>query len=204
MSNPPFFIIRHAEKDFGSHFNPRLRHQDEPISANGMQQAEKLAEFFIDKKVSSIYISEYQRTAQTAAPTAKRLGLTPVVDPRLNEFDNGRIEGMTNSEIQQTYPHVWRALHERKSDFRFPEGETGLEAQCRVVEILEEKRRGVGSGAVLFVCHDGLIRVLMCYILGVPVYHRWNFRVDFCGITEITYQPEYGTWKLHRFNHTVA
>jgi broad specificity phosphatase PhoE len=201
---PGFYIIRHAEKEIGSYFNPSLRHHDEPISANGRLQAEKLAEFFARKPISAIYISQYLRTAQTAAPTASRLGLSPIVDPRLNEFDNGCFEGMSHEDIQQIYPDVWRAYRERKSDFRFPQGETGAEAQHRVVEILEEVRRDIGSGSVLFICHDGLIRVLMCYIVGIPVFHRWNFRVDFCGITEVLYQPEYSAWKLLRFNHTVA
>jgi probable phosphoglycerate mutase len=199
----PFFIVRHAEKEFGGYYNPRLRHQDEPISANGRQQAEKLAEFFAEKPISAIYISEYLRTAQTAAPIAARLGLTPTIDARLNEFDNGGFEGLSNEEIQQTYPDAWRSFRERKNDFRFPGGESGAEAQRRAAEILEEKRPAAGSGAVLFVCHDGLIRVLMCYLLALPVYHRWNFRVDFCGITEVTFQDEYNAWKLHRFNHTL-
>jgi len=45
-----------------------------------------------------------------------------------------------------------------------------------------------------------LIRLTTCYILGLPVYARWNFQFDFCGIMEITYQPDYQTWKLIRFN----
>lgn len=42
--------------------------------------------------------------------------------------------------------------------------------------------------------------ILMCHLTGNPVYNRWNFYVDFCGIMEISYQPDYGAWKLMRFN----
>ncbi len=30
-----FYIIRHAHKEQGNFYNPRLRHQDEPISQAG-------------------------------------------------------------------------------------------------------------------------------------------------------------------------
>jgi hypothetical protein len=30
-----FYIIRHAEKEKGNFYNPRLRHQNEPISQKG-------------------------------------------------------------------------------------------------------------------------------------------------------------------------
>jgi broad specificity phosphatase PhoE len=42
----------------------------------------------------------------------------------------------------------------------------------------------------------------MCHVMGMPVTGRWNFRVDMCSLTEIAYEPEFGTWKLIRFNQT--
>jgi broad specificity phosphatase PhoE len=195
-----FYIVRHAAKERGDFFNSRLRHQDEPISAQGQADARKLCTYFDGKAIAAIYISEYQRTRQTAEPVARQLNLTPVIDERLNEIDNGRFDGMTDEQIQQTYPDVWQAYLSRSVDFRFPEGETGAEAQRRIVDFLEEKRLQHDSANVLLVCHEGLSRLLMCTILGLPVYQRWNFHYDFCGITEISYQPAYSTWKLIRFN----
>ena len=42
------------------------------------------------------------------------------------------------------------------------------------------------------------------HILKLPVYRRWDLYYDFCGITEINYQPDYGTWKLIRFNQKLS
>jgi len=196
-------IIRHAEKVKGDFYNPNLKHQDEPISANGKLESEKLWSYFSGKSVSAIYISGYLRTAQTAEYVAGRLGLTPVSDKRLNEIDNGLFETLSADEVQNQYPAEWRAFRERKQDFRFPEGETGEEARARIADILEEKRIVHENGNVLFFCHEGLIRILMCHIMGLPVYLRGNFQVDFCGIMEILYQPEYGIWKLVRFNQRI-
>lgn len=126
-----------------------------------------------------------------------------MVDERLNELDNGLFEKMSAEEIQETFPDIWRAFRERKKDFRFPEGETGEEARGRAAEFLMEKQKKHDGENIIVVCHEGLIRVMACHILVLPVYDRWNFRVDFCGIMEINYQPEYQKWQLVRFNQQI-
>jgi broad specificity phosphatase PhoE len=198
-----FYIIRHAHKEQGNFYNPRLRHQDEPISQAGRADSLKLWPYLRDKHLSAIYMSGYQRTRQTVAYVAEQSGLTPVVDERLNEIDNGLIEGMTDADIQERYPDVWRGFRERSADFRFPGGETGEEARQRIAGFLEEKRQIHADENILFVSHEGLIRLLVCHILGLPVYARWNFQVGFCGIMEINYQPDLRTWNLIRFNQSV-
>lgn len=195
-----WYILRHADKEQGNHYNPALRHQDEPISQKGREQAEKLVTYFADKGISKIYVSAYQRTGQTIALVAAHLGLTPIRDERLNELHNGLFEGATEEELRQKFPAELQALRERKAGFRFPEGETGEEAFARVVSFMEEKRQQHTDENLIIVSHDGLIRLLMCYVTNMPVNGRWNFLVDFCGITEIFYEPEFGTWKLVRFN----
>ncbi len=199
-----FHIVRHAAKESGDFFDPRLRHQDEPISTQGRAEAQRLCAYFDGKAIAAIYISEYQRTRLTIEPVARQLNLSPLIDKRLNEIDNGRFDGMTDEQIQQTYPDLWQAFLSRSVDFRFPEGETGAEAQRRIVNFLEEKRQQHDSADVLLVSHEGLIRLLVCTLLDLPVYKRWNFHYDFCGITEISYQPDYGTWKLIRFNQVCV
>jgi broad specificity phosphatase PhoE len=194
-----WYIIRHGDKQEGDFYNPVLRHQDQPISEKGRGEAENLVPYFVGKSISAIYISEYQRTGQTIAPTADALNLTPFIDSRLNEIDNGAIEGMTKEEILQEYPEVWKAFKERNRDFQFPEGETGEEVITRIKSFFGEKQKD--DEDIILVAHDGWIRSLMCCLLGIPVYRRWEFQVDTCGIMEIEFQPEYGNWKIIRFNH---
>ena len=197
------YIIRHAHKEHGDYYNPRLRHQDEPITQQGQEQARRLWSYFCDKEISAIYVSAYRRTRETIEYVSKQREITPIMDARLNEIDNGLIEGMSEAEIQQRYPQVWRGFRERAADFRFPEGETGEEARQRIADFLEEKRQLHANENLIVVSHEGLIRLMACEILGLPVYQRWNFAVDFCGIMEIAYQPEYNSWKLLRFNRKL-
>jgi broad specificity phosphatase PhoE len=200
---PRFFLIRHAHKVKGDFFNQRLRHQDEPISRQGQAQSHRLWSYLCDKQISAIYVSAYRRTQQTIEYVAGESEIKPVIDERLNEIDNGCFDGMSDEDIQHIYPEIWTAFNERSADFRFPEGETGEEARQRIAEFLEEKRRVHADENIVVVSHDGLLRLTFCHILGLPVYKRWIFHSDFCGITEITYQPAYTSWKLVRCNQIL-
>ena len=193
-----WYIVRHADKEKGEFHNPVLRHQDGPISEKGRVEAQKLSVYFSERPVTKIYVSQYVRTEQTIEFAARQMGLSPIVDSRLNEIDNGAIEGLSEPEIRQNFPDIWSAFRERNRDFQFPGGESGEDARRRLRSFMEEKQRDKED--LLLVSHDGLIRLLMCYILGLPVYRRWDFRVDTCGIMEIEYQPTFERWKLLRFN----
>jgi broad specificity phosphatase PhoE len=196
------YLLRHAEKEKGNYFNPRLRHQDEPLSRTGKIQAENLARFFAGRDIASIYISEYVRTRQTAEPLAHRLGLQPMIDARLNEIDNGLIAQLDDDAIQRQYPEVWMAYLERNRDFRFPEGETGMEAQQRIMDFVAEMSHK--SGNIFAFSHDGLLRALFCHVVGLPVYKRFDFRIDFCALLEIEYLPREAKWELVRFNQPTG
>jgi broad specificity phosphatase PhoE len=199
------YVIRHADKlSTNDFYNPLLRHQDQPLSPKGEKDALGLVRYFEGKPIDAIYVSAYQRTRQTIAPVAVRQGVAPTIDARLNEIDNGVIEALSDPEIHAQYPEVWNAFRERRSDFRFPQGETGAEAQERIMGFLEEKCQKHAGDQIVLVSHDGLIRLLMCAIFKLPVTQRWNFQVDFCGITEISYQPEFKDWKLIRFNQCYS
>ena len=54
-----------------------------------MRVAERLAA----ETIHAIYVTKLQRTAQTAAPLAEKLGLIPRVDPDLHEVHLGEWEG---------------------------------------------------------------------------------------------------------------
>jgi broad specificity phosphatase PhoE len=197
-------LLRHADKERGSFDNPDFPHPDQPLSRLGRRQAHKLAGWFAEKNITAIYVSAYQRTRQTIEPLAQRLRLVPVVDKRLNEIDNGRVGDMTGPEFQQTFPEEWRAFQARSSDFRFPGGETGAEAQKRIVDFMTEKQRQHADENILVVSHDGLIRLWMCHLFGLPVYWRADFQVTLCGITEMCYQADVRRWKLIRFNQVLS
>lgn len=85
-------FVRHAEVDPPA---PGVGNADPPLSARGRARARLLADFVEDIDVvagiDAIYATKFQRTQETAAPIAKRLGLkVEIADPhKVTEFMNG-------------------------------------------------------------------------------------------------------------------
>ena len=197
-----FYVVRHADKARGDFHNPQLRHNDQPISALGRRQAAKLKRYFGKRRVDAIYVSEYLRTGQTIRSLAKKRGIVPLVDPRLDEIDIGIVEYLSDEEIPLQYPEVWRALVDQDRDFRWPEGETGSEALARIAAFVDEKKM-TDVGNILVVTHDGLIRLLVCHVLDLAVYQRFNLKVDTASVTEIDWDETDRRWKLIHFNQEI-
>jgi len=193
------YFIRHGDKESTSAINKIIGHTDPSLTRQGFEQAETLVEYFKNEKVDYIYASEYLRVKQTAKPLARDKGIAVKIDKILNEIDNGIVETMSDKDIEEQYPEFWKDFYEHKHDCRFPGGETGEEVKARQNNLLEEIKGRDGT-YVLF-CHEGYIRILMCNLLGMPVYHRYKFKYDYCGITEVILED--GEWKVKRFNQIV-
>lgn len=69
---PVVFIVRHAEKASAGGKDPEL-------SIEGQKRAEALANILKDSQITSVFVTEFKRTQETAAPTAKAVHVTPTV-----------------------------------------------------------------------------------------------------------------------------
>ncbi len=61
------FLVRHTERQDNS--------TDSPLSAAGRARAAKLADLLRDAGITTIYVTQFQRTADTARPLAERVKL---------------------------------------------------------------------------------------------------------------------------------
>lgn len=195
------YFIRHADKGTGSCYNEHLQHQDYPITKQGEKRAAKLAEYFEHINLDAVYASEYKRAQQTAGAVAERKGLSVSVDERLNEIDNGVIDGMSDEEIKRKYPVFFKDFLSFSKDVRFPGGETGSETKQRQKSLLDDLIKK--NEDALLVTHEGYIRLLVCHLAGLPVYKRCKFKMDYCGICEVEYLESSGQWRINKVNQTA-
>jgi phosphohistidine phosphatase SixA len=80
-------LVRHAERaDTASGGGPAMG-ADPDLSKAGRTRAASLANVLKDANITEIYATEFKRTQQTAAPTAKALGLTIKTVPSKNTAD---------------------------------------------------------------------------------------------------------------------
>ena len=104
--------------------------------------------------------------------------------PDLREIDFGRWEQMTFEEISASEPELvdrWAAWDE---DFAFLEGESLRDFSERVRRAAE---RMVGDAAsrILAVTHGGVIRAMICHLLGLSMSQYLLFDVRPASLTTI-------------------
>ena len=71
---PLIFVVRHAEKVTTGGDNPDL-------SVAGQKRADALARILKDSQITAVFVTEFKRTQETAAPTARAAHLSPIVLP---------------------------------------------------------------------------------------------------------------------------
>jgi broad specificity phosphatase PhoE len=72
-------LVRHAERaDMAAGGAPTMA-ADPNLSREGLARAERLAAMLRSAEIRAIFVTQFRRTQQTAAPLAAALGLTPVV-----------------------------------------------------------------------------------------------------------------------------
>jgi broad specificity phosphatase PhoE len=76
---PVVFIVRHAEK-------ASTGGKDPDLSVDGQKRADALAHMLKDSQITSVFVTEFKRTQETAGPTARAAHVSPTLIPA-NDID---------------------------------------------------------------------------------------------------------------------
>ena len=169
-------LARHGQTDFNA---PPVRIQgqlDPPLNETGIAQARELAELVAGEGVRALYASDMLRARMTAEIVGERIGLEPVIEPRVRECDWGSWQGMLVEDIAREQPENWQAWLNAGESFRFPDGESLTEHTARTIAALDDVRRG--ELPALVICHGGTIRVAQAARdpHGLDRYHEYHPR----------------------------
>jgi len=193
-------LVRHGETEWNAE-NRICGRTDVSLSEAGRRQAKSLAERLKPIPFEALYSSPLARALETARLISSSVGLEPILDERLLELDYGQWEGKTLAEIIKYDPGTFRAWDADPAQFAPPGGESGLEAQQRVVAFLDFLAAKHPPGHVLVVFHKTVCRLAICHILGMsPSEYRGRLIVNNAALSLIQAQP-YG-WQLITFNDT--
>ncbi len=151
---------------------------DVPLAPEGVEEAHALARRLYEERsryqIRHIVSSNLTRARQTAEIVAKVLSLPVTVDSRFHEVSFGSDEGSLFSE---------RPYQERKDEpfFRFTDGESLVDAACRVYPALDEMRKKYVEN-VLLVTHGMLGRVIATYFHSYTVGQFKSSLMPNCGL----------------------
>lgn len=160
-------LIRHGENDtIGKRLMGRL--PGVHLNDNGRKQAEQLAQALGSAPIKAIYSSPLERAMETAEPLARALNLAVQAAPGIAELACGDWQGKTLKQLGRL--KVWKVVQEKPSTFRFPGGESFVEAQMRAAaEVGRILAAHEEQDLVALFSHGDIIRLLVAHFLGVPL-----------------------------------
>jgi 2,3-bisphosphoglycerate-dependent phosphoglycerate mutase len=195
-------VIRHGESMPAREDEPaqtRDGHSDPDLDPVGLDQARRLADRLAGEDLAAIYVSTLRRTAQTAAPLAERLGITPLEEPDLREVFLGDWEGaMFRKHIAEMHPIAVEMTTEQRWDV-IPNAESTADFTARIRRGITRIADAHPNQKVAVVVHGGVIGMIMAMATGAQ-----NFAfvgADNASISELVVLSD--RWIVRRFNDTA-
>lgn len=176
------FLARHAStNDVGRVLSGR---SPVPLSAQGMEEAERLAERLAAAPLAAIHSSPQVRAMQTAQAVARRTGAPIIQVSALSEIDFGAWAGRSFAELEKD--PEWTRWNSARGFTQAPNGETMAAAAARAIAHLE----GIGAvGPVLCVSHCDVIRAIVARYLGLPMNNLLRFDCHPASLTTLAKWP---------------
>jgi len=140
---------------------------DGPLSDHGLLQVERFAGSH--DGATRIFTSPLERARHTAEAYARRHRLIACLEPGLVEIDFSAWEGLTTSEIEQTFASQWHSVFEGAADLpRGGAGETFAGAGLRMDRAISTLARSNPGERLALFGHGGSIWALAARVLGLP------------------------------------
>ncbi len=165
----------------------------------GIRQAELLGKYLSNWELEAIHSSPLRRALDTADSIARYQKIGVHIAEGLIDFDYGEWQSLPEQEVKRLYPAILNEWHNNPHKVEMPDGESLEDVKRRAVELVSDVLSR-HQGNVLLVSHRVVLKVLVCYLLGLDNSHFWNISQDVCGITIFNYVD--GRFVLTRHNDT--
>jgi len=193
------YLIRHGQNDFVREGRLPGWLPDIHLNQAGRLQADQLAESFQGIRLQAIYTSPLERALETGAALAEAQGLELIVREALGEIRIGTWEGLSLRAARRR--KLWPILRCAPSLARFPQGESFVEAQARVVGELESLRVR-HKGAIACVSHADPIKLAVAHYLGLPLDQFQRLTIEPASVSLLEVHNH--SARLIRLNDTHA
>ena len=192
-------LVRHGETEYNT--TRRFQgHSDIELSNTGYGQAERLRDRLATERIDIAYSSDLSRAMTTARLISSRHKASIITCPELREIDYGKVEGLAFDEIRRLYPEVADSCVSWSTHLEFPEGESFDELRARVSKFLSRLKKHTPEQTILIVAHGGPLRLLLCYLLEIDLWHWRQFQLGVASLSIVDTYPEIALLSL--FNDT--
>lgn len=158
------------------------------LSDTGRTQAEAVASRIRGiERIDALYASPLERTRETAAPIARSLGVRTKIERGLVECDFGDWTGKDLAKLVKL--PEWSTVQRSPSMFRFPNGESFVEMQSRMVSTVERLCSRHRGGTIVCVSHADPIKALVAHALGTHIDLFQRIVISTCSVTVLQFTP---------------
>ncbi|MEY4130072.1 MAG: hypothetical protein RLZZ31_196 [Actinomycetota bacterium] len=156
------------------------------LAETGIAQAETAAaRIGALPKVSAVYASPLERTRQTAKPIGKATGQKVRIERGLLECDFGTWTGKKLDALRKL--PEWQTVQKYPSGFRFPNGESFLEMQTRMVDTISDLVSQHAGQTIVCVSHADPIKAAVAHAMGTHLDLFQRIVISPCSISAILY-----------------
>ena len=173
-------------------------HGDPPLHPNGEAQAARSPNGWRGETIHAIYVTKLQRTAQTAAPLADKLGLVPRVDPDLHEVHLGEWEGGLLRRKAAEQDPVYLQVQAAEDWGHIPGAESFAALTERCVRGVRRIHAAHPDQRVAVFVHGGVIGALLAHAAGSRPFAFAG--ADNASIQHLVVSGD--DWRLRCYNDT--
>jgi 2,3-bisphosphoglycerate-dependent phosphoglycerate mutase len=174
-------------------------HGDPPLAPEGEREAELVGDRLAVEQVDAVYVTTLRRTHQTAAPLAKRLGITPRVEPDLREVRLGEWEGgLFRIRVAEQHEYAVRMWETQRWD-AIPGAESTEDLAARVRAAIGRIAAAHPDGHVVAFTHGGVVGQIVAMATGSQPFAFID--ADNASITQLVVTED--RWIIRRFNDTA-
>lgn len=134
---------------------------DPPLTAEGRDQAERVARLLARERIDAVFSSTMVRAIQTAQPFAVAGGHEIQTKEGIVEFDRGTGAYVPMEELKRDDYEAWKAFV--SGGYQVDIGDF----QRKVVATLEEIIAAHSGKTVTVFCHGGVVNVWAAHVLGM-------------------------------------
>ena len=191
-------LVRHGETEWnvGEVFRGRI---DVELNETGIREAELLAKYLSDSRITAIYSSPLKRALRTAEIIASHHDVEVKIAPELIDCDFGEWQGLSLQTVADRYKQLYAEWFKNPHLVNMPAGESLDDVRRRAVRLVDSLLAKY-EGTIVLVSHRVVNKVLICALLALDGSHFWNIKVDTAGITIFTYED--GKFVLIKHNDT--
>jgi alpha-ribazole phosphatase/probable phosphoglycerate mutase len=173
-------LLRHGDVQGGRKYRGQL---DDPLSELGWKQLRATTRN--KQNWQHIVTSPLKRCAEFAEELAQFHSLALQTEPDFKEVSFGLWEGKTADELLNSEPDKIKSYWADPINVTPPQGENLIVFEKRVINAWNDIVNEFKGKHILLISHAGVMRMILCHILGMPLTELFKLDVGLAKVSRI-------------------